>query len=82
MNPVNGLYTAFFPGVVYVLFGTSRHLSMGAAGITAIMVYSAVSRLESEYAPALTKTVLQAVENMAQPVNTYQAANDDISLAM
>lgn len=27
--PISGIYMAFFPVLVYFLFGTSRHVSMG-----------------------------------------------------
>ena len=29
LPPITGLYMAFFPVLVYVLMGTSRHVSMG-----------------------------------------------------
>lgn len=49
---------------MYVLFGTSKHLSVGTFAITSLMVYSTVSRLESEYAPELSKSVSAALNNM------------------
>ena len=49
LNPVNGIYTSFFTGLVYVVFGTSRHLSVGTYAVISLMVYSSISRLEQKY---------------------------------
>ncbi len=49
LSPVNGLYTSFYCSLVYVFFGTSRHLSVGTYAVTSLMVFSSISRLEEKY---------------------------------
>ncbi len=49
LNLVHGLYSTFFPSLVYALFATSRHLSVGTFAIISIMVYSTIMRLENKY---------------------------------
>lgn len=43
--PVYGLYGSIFPGWIYYLFGTSRHLSVGTMALTALMVGAVVARI-------------------------------------
>ncbi|KAL7289257.1 hypothetical protein TKK_0017194 [Trichogramma kaykai] len=43
LTPVIGIYMAFFPVLVYVLLGTSKHVSMGTFAVVCLMTGRAVS---------------------------------------
>ncbi|XP_077183216.1 sulfate transporter [Paroedura picta] len=43
-EPIYGLYTAFFASIIYFLFGTSRHISVGIFGILCLMIGEVVDR--------------------------------------
>lgn len=47
VQPINGLYMAFFPCLVYFLFGTSRHISIGTFALISIMVSKTVATYAS-----------------------------------
>jgi hypothetical protein len=51
LPPINGLYVAFFSVMMYVLFGTSRHLSLGTHGVLSIMVGDVVERYQGVLYP-------------------------------
>ncbi|KAF9366701.1 hypothetical protein BGX34_009539 [Mortierella sp. NVP85] len=44
LDPVNGLYSAFVPGVMYAIFGTSRQLSVGPEALVSMMVGTAIAQ--------------------------------------
>src|SRR5512136_141500 len=46
LPPQLGLYASILPPVIYVLFGTSRTLSVGPVSIAAIMIASALNAPE------------------------------------
>ena len=42
---VNGIYTSLYPGLIYCLFGTSQHISIGAYAVVSMMVGNTVTKV-------------------------------------
>ncbi|XP_043092916.1 solute carrier family 26 member 3, tandem duplicate 2 [Puntigrus tetrazona] len=68
LPPGYGLYTAFFPAIIYFFLGTSRHLSVGAFPILSLMVGAVVTRLVPDNGPAANITGFEGLTMEQQRV--------------
>lgn len=46
MPPIYGLYAGLIPLILYAIFGTSRHLSVGPVALSALLVWAGISGIE------------------------------------
>ncbi|KAI2810169.1 hypothetical protein BLOT_001327 [Blomia tropicalis] len=51
LGPVNGLYVSFFPVLIYVLMGTSPHISIGTFAIASIMLNNIAMKMGAQNGP-------------------------------
>ncbi|KAJ8381631.1 hypothetical protein SKAU_G00024090 [Synaphobranchus kaupii] len=63
-----GLFTAFFPVIVYFFLGTSRHISVGAFPVLSLMVGTVVLRLVPDVGPPANITGLEGLTQDQQRV--------------
>jgi hypothetical protein len=49
LNPVNGLYISFFPSLVYTIFGSCKHLTIGAIAIVSLLSGSIIDSVSNEF---------------------------------
>ncbi|CAN7994792.1 unnamed protein product, partial [Ixodes hexagonus] len=52
VSPIYGLYTSLFPMIMYAIFGSSRHASIGAFAVVSIMTGNLVEENKHQYGAA------------------------------
>ncbi|XP_069569310.1 chloride anion exchanger-like [Brachyistius frenatus] len=63
-----GLYTAFFPVLMYFFLGTSRHISVGSFPVLSLMVGAVVTRLVPDVGPPANITAFEGLSQDQQRV--------------
>ncbi|XP_077492406.1 prestin-like [Amblyomma americanum] len=66
VSPIYGLYTSLFPMLMYAVFGTSRHASIGAFAVVSIMTGNLVEENKHEYTAAEVATTLSFLVGLYQ----------------
>ncbi|XP_023298753.1 solute carrier family 26 member 6 [Lucilia cuprina] len=67
VSPGNGLYMAIFPTLVYMILGTSKHISIGTFAVASMMTLKVVQSYSSDTAVAGSEVVATAVGAQAPP---------------
>lgn len=77
VDPIVGLYMAFFPTLVYFLFGTSRHISMGTFAVVSLMTAKIVATYSDPNYANLTGNLTDVNNNSTAdhyPYTPFQVA--------
>lgn len=79
--PIVGLYMAFFPTLIYFLFGTSRHISMGTFAVVSLMT----SKIVATYSDPNHGLPVQAINATAlegDPEHMYSYTPFEVATAV
>ena len=78
VKPVYGLYSSFFPNIVYFFLGTSRHVSVGTMALVSLMVGAVVDREMEHYRSTSDKNNIED-SNRSSVMNLSIANSENAS---
>ena len=70
LPPIYGLYTSFFPVVIYFFFGTSKHVSMGTMALISLMISAVLDREMASWSGDIVNNPVVNMTSGKQLVNS------------
>ncbi|RDD46837.1 Prestin [Trichoplax sp. H2] len=79
LQPITGLYTSFFPVIIYTLFGTSRHISIGTFAVISLLVAEGVQNSINSQAYQAALTSPTSTVNILNTTTLVTTKDSDVT---
>uniref|UniRef100_A0A0N5C9A4 STAS domain-containing protein n=1 Tax=Strongyloides papillosus TaxID=174720 RepID=A0A0N5C9A4_STREA len=72
VSPIYGLYSTFFAAIIYMFFGTSRHIAIGVFAVVSMMTGAITSKYSSNNGDEENVDILELISTIAFTVGIIQ----------